>query len=331
MLVCGRYEGFDERVRAFCDEELSIGDYVLTGGELGGDGRRRRRRAPPARRARQRRARRSRSRSRRACSSIRSTRVPPSFRGAAVPEALLSGNHERIRRWRRKESLLRTRDAPPRSRSPRSRSATKIARCSTEKSRERHALAEPALRRARAPPGLRQAQEGRRDRADQPRPARHRALQPHLRPRALLHRPPRRCAARAGRSASPRTGRATEGAEKNDFRRQAIDLLAVVPPTARRASPPSPSATAARPCVCATAARDSAGGPPASALPRFAATSRERPALLVLGTGWGLTDELLAGCDVRLPPIRGASDYNHLSVRSACAILLDRLYGDRED
>ncbi|HEY1585255.1 MAG TPA: tRNA (guanosine(37)-N1)-methyltransferase TrmD, partial [Polyangia bacterium] len=32
MLVCSRYEGFDERVRPFCDEELSIGDYVLTGG-----------------------------------------------------------------------------------------------------------------------------------------------------------------------------------------------------------------------------------------------------------------------------------------------------------
>jgi len=48
-------------------------------------------------------------------------------------------------------------------------------------------------------------------------------------------------------------------------------------------------------------------------------------------SGWGLTDELLAGCDLRLPPIRGGSDYNHLSVRSACAIMLDRLYGDRED
>ena len=56
------------------------------------------------------------------------------------------------------------------------------------------------------------------------------------------------------------------------------------------------------------------------------------PALLVLGTGWGLTDEVLASCDARLPPIRGAtSDYNHLIVRSACAIILDRLYGDRED
>jgi hypothetical protein len=119
-----------------------------------------------------------------------------------------------------------------------------------------------------------------------------------------------------------------EGAEKNDFRRQAIDLLAVVSDL-----PAAVADLAARhgqpPLVCATAARDSAALP--VTFRAFAAATRERPALLVLGTGWGLTDELLAGCDVRLPPIRGVSDYNHLSVRSACAIILDRLYGDRED
>lgn len=118
------------------------------------------------------------------------------------------------------------------------------------------------------------------------------------------------------------------GAEKNDFRRQAIELIEVVPDLAAAVA-----ATAARhgtpPLTCATAARDSAVTP--VSFRSFAATSRERPALLVLGTGWGLTDELLAGCDVRLPPVRGVGVYNHLSVRSACAIILDRLYGDRED
>jgi hypothetical protein len=118
------------------------------------------------------------------------------------------------------------------------------------------------------------------------------------------------------------------GAEKNDFRRQAIDLIEVVPDLAAAvASITARHGTA--PLTCATAARDSAAAP--VGFRAFAATTRERPALLVLGTGWGLTDELLASCDVRLPPIRGVSDYNHLSVRSACAILLDRLYGDRED
>ena len=53
--------------------------------------------------------------------------------------------------------------------------------------------------------------------------------------------------------------------------------------------------------------------------------------LILLGTGWGLTDEVVAACDRRLAPVQGSSDYNHLSVRSACAIILDRLYGEPED
>jgi hypothetical protein len=56
----------------------------------------------------------------------------------------------------------------------------------------------------------------------------------------------------------------------------------------------------------------------------------DRPLLLLFGTGWGLTEELLAGVDRVLRPIQGNSDYNHLSVRAAVAIMLDRLFGDRE-
>ena len=51
-----------------------------------------------------------------------------------------------------------------------------------------------------------------------------------------------------------------------------------------------------------------------------------QPLLLLLGTGWGLTDEALAQADLALLPFRGAPDYNHLSVRSAAAILLDRFF-----
>ena len=54
------------------------------------------------------------------------------------------------------------------------------------------------------------------------------------------------------------------------------------------------------------------------------------PYLLVLGTGWGLTEEVFARADVVLEPIRGTGDYNHLSVRSAASIILDRLLGQRE-
>lgn len=49
------------------------------------------------------------------------------------------------------------------------------------------------------------------------------------------------------------------------------------------------------------------------------------PLLLVLGTGWGLTEAVLDKADVVLEPIRGVGEYNHLSVRAAAAIMLDRL------
>lgn len=113
FLLCGRYEAIDERVRiGLADDEVSIGDYILTGGELPalviidaisrlipkvlGDEH---------------------------SAEIESfswgildyphyTR-PPVFRDMAVPEILLSGNHQEIRRWRRKEALRRTLERRP--------------------------------------------------------------------------------------------------------------------------------------------------------------------------------------------------------------------------
>lgn len=108
IMVCGRYEGIDERVRMTCiDRELSIGDYVLNGGEVGAmviiDSVSR---LIPG-----------------VLGGERSTMEdsfeeglleypqytrPRIFREKEVPEVLLSGNHERIRQWRRSESLRRT-------------------------------------------------------------------------------------------------------------------------------------------------------------------------------------------------------------------------------
>ncbi len=51
--------------------------------------------------------------------------------------------------------------------------------------------------------------------------------------------------------------------------------------------------------------------------------------LLLLGTGWGLTEAVLDGSDYVLAPITGRGDYNHLSVRSAASIIIDRLVGER--
>jgi tRNA (guanine37-N1)-methyltransferase len=114
ILVCGRYEGVDERVMTAVDMEVSVGDFVLTGGELAA-----------------------------LCVADASARLvpgvlgneasagaesfagedgllehphytrPPEFRGARVPEILLSGDHRRIERWRRRESLRATRERRP--------------------------------------------------------------------------------------------------------------------------------------------------------------------------------------------------------------------------
>ncbi len=108
VLICGRYEGVDERVRELVvDEELSIGDYVLSGGELaalvvveavsrlipgvlgdeaGAD---------------------NDSFAHGLLEYPHYTR-PPEFRGLKVPEVLISGDHGAIARWRRKKSLERT-------------------------------------------------------------------------------------------------------------------------------------------------------------------------------------------------------------------------------
>jgi len=51
--------------------------------------------------------------------------------------------------------------------------------------------------------------------------------------------------------------------------------------------------------------------------------------LLIFGTGWGCTDEVIENADYILEPVKGPADYNHLSVRSAVSIVLDRLWGVR--
>jgi len=83
-----------------------------------------------------------------------------------------------------------------------------------------------------------------------------------------------------------------------------------------------------RPRVIVTSARDGPNRTSFAALRRQLEASRE-PHLLVLGTGWGLTPEVTERADVILEPVWGPTVYNHLSVRSAAAIILDRLCGAR--
>ena len=111
IIICGHYEGFDERIRTLADMEISIGDFVLTGGEI------------PS-------------------MAITDSIVrlidgvieeeshlkdsfndalldypvytrPVDFRGMKVPEVLLSGHHENIRKWRLEEQIKRTKERRP--------------------------------------------------------------------------------------------------------------------------------------------------------------------------------------------------------------------------
>jgi tRNA (guanine37-N1)-methyltransferase len=108
VLVCGRYEGIDERVRVeFVDEEVSIGDYVLTGGELAAmvliDAVSRQIQGVLGHKN----AAHEDSFSEGLLEYPQYTK-PRDFRGLRVPEVLISGNHEEIKRWRRRESIRRT-------------------------------------------------------------------------------------------------------------------------------------------------------------------------------------------------------------------------------
>jgi tRNA (guanine37-N1)-methyltransferase len=109
VLVCGRYEGFDERIRQVLSaEELSVGDFVLTGGEIAAmlvaDAVTR---LLPGALGAEDSARMESFASGEALEGPQDPR-PPEFRGLRVPEVLLSGDHARIARWREEESRKKT-------------------------------------------------------------------------------------------------------------------------------------------------------------------------------------------------------------------------------
>ena len=111
IIVCGHYEGIDERVNSYCDESISIGDYILTGGEIPAMGI-------------------SDSVIRLLDGAISSSSLedesfnsdlleytqytePYDFNGEKIPAILYCGNHQAINKWRRKQSLYLTRKHRP--------------------------------------------------------------------------------------------------------------------------------------------------------------------------------------------------------------------------
>lgn len=106
IIICGHYEGYDERIRDYCNLEISIGDYILTGGELGSmvvsdavirllDG------------AIREESHEEESFSNNLLEFPQYTR-PVEYDGKRVPDVLMSGHHENIRKWRLFQSLKKT-------------------------------------------------------------------------------------------------------------------------------------------------------------------------------------------------------------------------------
>lgn len=107
VFICGHYEGYDERIRSLVTDEISIGDYVLTGGELGAmviiDATVRL--LPDVLGNKQ--SAENDSHSEGLLEHPQYTR-PAEYRGMKVPDILISGNHKWIKEWQEKESLRRT-------------------------------------------------------------------------------------------------------------------------------------------------------------------------------------------------------------------------------
>jgi tRNA (guanine37-N1)-methyltransferase len=316
-LVCGRYEGVDERVRTDMDEQISLGDFVMTGGEVA---------AMAVIEATARLlpgvlgnldSTHEESHSEGLLEYPQYTR-PPSFREQQVPEILLSGDHAAVARWRRKESLQRTQRARP-----------DLFAAHTLSDEDR------ALLPRSAPIYVGLVHHPVRDREgnivatavtnldvhDLSRSCRSYGLTgyfvitPIEAQRALVGKILEHWVEGSGQKRVPERKVALSLCETSDSIDAAIAAIE--------------QRHGQKPCVAITAAKlpnGSAQVPPAEARAQMRAS--DRPWLLLFGTGHGLAPEVLSRADISLPPIRPGT-YNHLSVRAACAIMLDRLFGDQ--
>ncbi len=115
------------------------------------------------------------------------------------------------------------------------------------------------------------------------------------------------------------------GATYNPNRKEALEYIEIVA-SLDEAIAKIDLRTKKLPKLIATSAKKGGNRIPYSTMKGFL-QEPEQPYLLMLGTGWGMSEELLSRADLFLEPVLGPGEYNHLSVRSACAIILDRLLG----
>lgn len=316
ILICGRYEGIDERVNSFVDDEISIGDYTLSGGEsaavvvidavarllpgvLGNEN-----------------SAADESFTHGLLEYPQYTR-PEDFRGIKVPEVLLSGDHERIRKWRRQKSLEVTRARRP-----------DLLANSGMDVEDAH---RPELR---APVYLALLHYPVYDKNGQVVTTAVTNMDIHD-----ISRAGRTYGVRGFFVATPvkplqklalkiiEHWESGYGSQYNVTRKEAL-ALARICDSLDDAIIAIEQEVGEKPILVATTARP---GPDRAS---FTAVKdmlqrQTRPFLIVFGTGWGLTEAILSQADYTLESIEGSADFNHLSVRSAAAIVLDRLLGCR--
>ena len=303
LLAC-RYEGVDERVvETLVDEEISLGDFVLMGGEIA------------------------------AMALIESVSrfipevlgnpesteeeshqqglleypqytKPQTFEGRAVPDVLLSGNHQQVKAWRKEQALHETRKRRP-----------DMIRGLADVEINVALIHYPVLNK-----------EGRviissvtnLDVHDIARSARTYGLSHYY----VVH------PTKAMRRLMEKICQHWEsgyGSTYNANRKEALAAISVLPDL-DDAIADIESRTGKVPIVVTTSAKISDESRSFGEVKSAIYTS-ERPVLVLLGTGWGLTDEILQRAELHLAPVDGYAGYNHLSVRAAAAVIFDRLFG----
>jgi tRNA (guanine37-N1)-methyltransferase len=323
-LVCGRYEGIDERVTELCiDETISLGDFVMTGGEIAAmaivDAVSR---FVPGVLGEQT-STEEESFSDDLIEYPHYTR-PREFRGLEVPEILLGGNHEHIRKWRRGESIVRTAKARP-------------------DLFDRHVFTDED-RTLASELGVDLAARSYVVLAHHPVLDRHRKVVTSSVTTLDVHDIARSAMTYglAGFLLVTPVAAQREKIERvvavwqnemdkvdADTRSDAlarVEAVASVEDAAawvadKHGTAPRLIATSARPMERAIGFAEL----------RSAALEDSRPLILLFGTGWGLAQSAIALSEQVLMPVAGRPDFNHLSVRSAVAAALDRLFGARAD
>lgn len=320
IIICGRYEGVDERIREmYVGRELSIGDYVLSGGEyaasvmidavsrlipgvLGNET-----------------SQYDDSFSEGFLEYPQYTR-PETYKGKSVPEILLSGNHKEIEKWKRGESVKRTFFRRPDLLDRTSLTVEELKLISQLK-RENRPSFRVYVALVHYPVYNKDLQIvttafTNLDVHDISRACRTYGVKvfflvhPVREQRALVERVLRHWTEGPGVSYNPTRNDALGLVKIKTSLFEALEEIEKV--------------EGSKPKVVVTDARPSENLMGYSEL-RERVLIGEEPYLFLFGTGWGIAKEVMEKADYALRPIEGTMDYNHLSVRSAAAIILDRL------